>query len=163
MTLNHPYFFALENFQIVLLSWLDQIRPPNPVTKQPAPKQSVVPLENTVESSYSSFFLLFMIRSFVCKIALTDLDMVLMTKPIVESITHQSLVLHISEISFGLKRVLRQHDSLMIMVGIDSVGRLQNATLQQLKAAVISHAEEDVWSRLINLQSYISEATTVFL
>ena len=62
-----------------------------------------------------------MIRSFVCKIALTDLDMVLMTKPIVESITHQSLVLHISEISFGLKRVLRQHDSLMIMVGIESV------------------------------------------
>ena len=121
MTLNHPYFFALENFQIVLLSWLDQIRPPNPVTKQPAPKQSVVPLENTVESSYSTFFLLFMIRSFVCKIALTDLDMVLMTKPIVESITHQSLVLHISEISFGLKRVLRQHDSLMIMVGIESV------------------------------------------
>lgn len=62
-----------------------------------------------------------MIRSFVCKIALTDLDMVLMTKPIVESITHQSLVLHISEISFGLKRVLRQHDSLMIMVSIQSV------------------------------------------
>lgn len=40
---------------------------------------------------------------------------------------------------------------------------LQNSNLQQLKAAVISHAEEDVWSRLINLQSYINEATTVFL
>lgn len=56
VTLNHPYFFALENFQIVLLSWLDQIRSPNPIAKQPAPKQSVVPLENTIESSYSSFF-----------------------------------------------------------------------------------------------------------
>lgn len=48
--------------------------------------------------------------------------MVLMTKPLVESITHQSLVLHISEISIGLKRVLRQHDSLIIMVGISIDG-----------------------------------------